>query len=329
MSHDKRIQWIDIAKGISIILVVLGHSGEFIGNHFLAWFRMPLFFFLSGLLFKPIDRSIFIKWAANKTTRMLIPYFSFGILILIIFGYPDYYNLSTKITNLMYGGIKLTGEYGVFWFITCLLLTQIMFGFLSAYSVRTQIIVISVSYVLAHFISATSLKEVAIPWNADVVLLTLTYYSLGYYLKQWILNNVNNLKLLFIFIIIVFIFVYLDFDSVISYKLDLKYKEYHNILLDFIIPISFFLPICAISYQLTKYRLSKVLSWLGKNTITIMYLHIPVNLLVKEAFSVDYGFVLFTIVGTVFPLLLGLLFRQSKTLTFLFLNSNLQRFLIK
>ena len=54
MTTKKRIQWIDIAKGISIILVVYGHSGlnnvPIIGS-WLHAYRMPFFFFVSGLLF--------------------------------------------------------------------------------------------------------------------------------------------------------------------------------------------------------------------------------------------------------------------------------------
>ena len=52
---DKRIVWLDIAKAILIILVVLGHSGDI--NHgtrldkYIYWFHMPAFIILSGLTF--------------------------------------------------------------------------------------------------------------------------------------------------------------------------------------------------------------------------------------------------------------------------------------
>lgn len=48
----KRIDFIDTAKGVCIILVVLGHSGipiDFVGMNSM---RMPLYFILSGLFFK-------------------------------------------------------------------------------------------------------------------------------------------------------------------------------------------------------------------------------------------------------------------------------------
>lgn len=51
---EKRIENIDIAKGIGIILMVIGHACYphiYIFNCIYI-FHMPLFFFLSGFLFK-------------------------------------------------------------------------------------------------------------------------------------------------------------------------------------------------------------------------------------------------------------------------------------
>jgi fucose 4-O-acetylase-like acetyltransferase len=44
---------IDIAKGLGIIMVVTAHAGlPFLGQLFYC-FHMPLFFVISGMLFKP------------------------------------------------------------------------------------------------------------------------------------------------------------------------------------------------------------------------------------------------------------------------------------
>lgn len=323
--QKNRIIWIDIAKGFSIILVVLGHSGEFFGNHYLAWFRMPLFFFLSGLLFKPIARTELLRWIGNKSIRMLIPYFSFGLLILLVFTFIYDRDPFVRFYNLLYGGIKLTGEHGVFWFITCLLLTQIIFGLLSSLSFKIQISLISISYIIAHVMTNTSLKEFAVPWNADVVLITLAYYGMGHYLKEIIINNINNVKLFAVSIIVAVVFIFLDYYDVLSFSFDLKYKNYQNLLLDVIIPFSFLIPVCMISNYLLKFRFSKIISWLGRNTVTIMYLHIPINLIVGKLLNLDYGFIIYTLVGITFPMLIWFLLKQSKVLSFLFLGKKYQK----
>ena len=49
---DNRIEWVDEAKGIGIILVMLGHC--YLNWNFCFWFysfHMPLFFILSGYTF--------------------------------------------------------------------------------------------------------------------------------------------------------------------------------------------------------------------------------------------------------------------------------------
>ena len=50
----QRIQWIDIAKGISIFLVIIGHTAPFgiLERNIIFSFHMPLFFILSGYHFK-------------------------------------------------------------------------------------------------------------------------------------------------------------------------------------------------------------------------------------------------------------------------------------
>ena len=54
----KRIDWIDIAKGLAIVLMVIGHTIP--NNHFITLifsFHMPLFIFLSGFVYKlPKDK---------------------------------------------------------------------------------------------------------------------------------------------------------------------------------------------------------------------------------------------------------------------------------
>lgn len=58
--EKKRIDYLDIAKGIGIILVLVGHiSKNDEINRFLYLFHMPLFFIISGMLYK--EKIIFAK----------------------------------------------------------------------------------------------------------------------------------------------------------------------------------------------------------------------------------------------------------------------------
>lgn len=80
----KRIDWIDALKGIGIILVVLSHTtngGEVLRTLIFS-FHMPLFFMISGYLFKPNLR--FVKFSFKIFKSLVIPYICCATFDLII-----------------------------------------------------------------------------------------------------------------------------------------------------------------------------------------------------------------------------------------------------
>ncbi|MBW4081745.1 acyltransferase family protein [Paenibacillus sp. S150] len=322
--NKRRELWIDAAKGFSIIFVVMGHSGDAAANHYLSWFRMPLFFMLSGLVFKPVDPDRYLGWAAKRTKGLMTPYAAYGILIasvLLLFTF-NIKGFAENIARLLYGGLSLTGPYGVFWFITCLLFTQLLFGFIVRYSMRTQLLLIAAAYSLSHLISLTSLHNYNLPWNIDVSLLAVTYYAVGYYGKKAIPALISRriaLPLLLPLCAGVFA---LERTGLIHYSLNMKYKEYNALLLDLIIPLLISLTICAGVYWLSKVLPLQWLGNLGRNTIAIMYLHLPVNYALKYLLGTDYGLVPFTVIGVGVPLLAALWISRFPLLSRLYLGHN-------
>ena len=80
---SKRIEWIDVAKGILIILVVLGHS-EVSGMtaNVINSFHMAAFFFLAGLTIKFNENiNLFIT---KRLKGLIMPYI---VLAIIFLGY--------------------------------------------------------------------------------------------------------------------------------------------------------------------------------------------------------------------------------------------------
>lgn len=320
--EKRRELWIDAAKGFSIIFVVMGHSGDALANHYLAWFRMPLFFLLSGLVFKPIDPGRYRGWAVKRTKGLMTPYFAYGVLIaavLLLFNF-SLKGFAENLARLLYGGLSLTGPYGVFWFITCLLFTQLLFGFIVRYSLRTQLLLIVSAYLLSHLISLTSLSNFNLPWNIDVSLLAVTYYAIGYYGKQAIPALIRRPFALPVLMLLSAIIFGLERSGIISYSLNMKYKEYTALLLDLLIPLLISLTICAGVYWLTKLVPLNWLGNLGRNTIAIMYLHLPVNYGLKHLVGMDYGLVPFTVIGIGLPLLAAAWMSRFPALSRLYLG---------
>lgn len=79
----ERIKFIDLAKGMCIMLVVLYHINKRYDMYpelfkILSTFRMPLYFFLSGLFFKEYEN--FLGFLKRKTNKLLIPFLFFYLI---------------------------------------------------------------------------------------------------------------------------------------------------------------------------------------------------------------------------------------------------------
>lgn len=74
-SH-KRIEWVDVAKGLCMMLVVLGHTlpyGNLLRN-FIFSFHMPLFFFLTGYTARlPDSWSAFARRVRKDFVGLIVP----------------------------------------------------------------------------------------------------------------------------------------------------------------------------------------------------------------------------------------------------------------
>lgn len=85
-----QLDWVLIAKGIGIILVVVGHfipasSPEYwlTLRQFIYSFHMPLFFLLSGYLYKP-DKYSYPDLIKNKAKRLLYPFVTIAGIFFVI-----------------------------------------------------------------------------------------------------------------------------------------------------------------------------------------------------------------------------------------------------
>lgn len=72
MLEKKRIRYFDIAKGITILCVIIGHFGIASINQVVFSFHMPLFFIISGYFLK--TEGDFKKFVKQKAKQLIWPY---------------------------------------------------------------------------------------------------------------------------------------------------------------------------------------------------------------------------------------------------------------
>lgn len=93
-----RKQWVDILKGVLIIMVVLGHS-YFEYSKYIYWFHMPVFFMLSGCVFRAPKIKIF-EWVKNSLIKYMIPFCVWWISLSSLSGTFTFHRL----LYMMWGG---------------------------------------------------------------------------------------------------------------------------------------------------------------------------------------------------------------------------------
>lgn len=102
---------VSFAKGIGIMLMVLGHTFfSTYGYAVIYMFHMPLFFFLSGYCFKESHLEDFRNYAKKRISRIYVPFVKWGLIFLLLHNIFFYLN----IYNDTYGfGGEVSQLYGV------------------------------------------------------------------------------------------------------------------------------------------------------------------------------------------------------------------------
>lgn len=186
----KRIEFVDLAKGICIILVILNHYDNvfFFVPNFQA-LRMPLYFVLSGLFFKDYTPTAFVT---KKINNILIP-FAFWLGLAVIWG-------------MLFEDISISAIYDwaymhniylnfVLWFLICLFLTNIIFYSLQKilHGLSLTVGVLAVA-AIGVFLGQSEVRLLA--W-LDTACTGLPFFYLGYSLKSFFLNcNYSKFRIL-------------------------------------------------------------------------------------------------------------------------------------
>lgn len=297
-----RLGYIDILKGILIILVVVGHSDIGEGTRLAIYsFHMPLFFILNGFLYSH-KKIGFRNFTIKRIKRLLVPYVCFFLLNYII-----QLNFSPKhILRFIFGGRMIEGVY---WFIPVLFMSQIALYFIVEHLGRKGMVITFVLlYSAAMVESYLPIKNVKIPLDADVVFLAVPYMLIGFILndaiRKYIIEEEKKKSLLLVSISVLFSFVmmFLIYTERISYVFDMKYVSYAYPVLNLIIPLVMGIVILKLSVFMERIKLvSNAISLIGLASMTVMYLNISLLALLDKFIDIEiFNTTLVLLVSVVF-----------------------------
>lgn len=270
---NERIHWIDIVKGIGIILVVVGHTIKVPAIQ--AWiysFHMPLFFFLSGYLLESktiTDSRFFI----NKCKSLLLPFFVFRLVLFIYWYYVECYFRPLDI--------------GPIWFLIVLFFAEIITApILCKHRKITHILIYificSVSFIMLNKIHYENeqmnwihnwIKRI---FNANI------WLACGFLIKKIsIAIHYKNQVLLFI---IIFCSILVN---AIGYQFNGDVSLYSNKIGNIFLYIPIGLAGISTIFFISKYciRRNKWIEWIGTYSIIILAIHEPIKRIILKSIS--------------------------------------------
>lgn len=258
----KRYKYIDDARGISILLIIMSHVIVNMNNltdwqsdvyriygYILGSFYVPIFFIISGL-FNPINLD-------NKLIKRIISLCKI-IIIFIVFGALSFFILNNSPIEGILRGTPI-------WFLITLLYITILFNLIRC---------IKNKYLYFSIILIVGIIGVLLAYNNHSYLYigqactSLPFYAIGFSLKKYILDESFSLKRLLVYLFcysILFLFFYK------KQNLSLNLIE-QNIVSFYLIAISGSLFVIEISKKIPKSFL--LFSYLGKNTLPLLMVHI-------------------------------------------------------
>lgn len=256
--------WLDVAKGIGIILVVIGHA-MFPKHLIIDGFHMALFFILSGVTFSTNDT--FFNFTKKKFMRILLPCL-FWALVWIVTGIPN---------------IPI-------WF-----LYTLFFGFVLLYPlIRYLSVYVSAALVLSVSLLLCGEHSILPMTNQQIarIVVGTTFIYIGYFAKYLIINpprllqdlvckikNMNWHRLTIAFVAIITIVLYLVVllgGEKLGYYSELSFGKMTLFQINWglLMLITLCGTLATVLFSVLLQN-NKVLQWFGKNSLVIMCVHFP------------------------------------------------------
>ena len=308
MTDMKRNIALDITKGIAILLVIIGHCGTIPYmpyRHLIFTFHMPLFFLVSGYLYK---QRTFKESFSKDIVHLGTPYVATCIAIVLFY---LLYWLKTgnskpfsyyAIASLWGNGTKHTCRFlgdspiiGAIWFLPALLVCKNTYNLLPS---KNRLLFSSTIFVLATVIGR---YLVFIPFSVLSGLSAIVFYAIGDFLKR-----IKRIPIAYWIIGIICWVISFKFSRInlVQPRLDLYF-------VDVIGATTVSLLVYCVSKPISKIPIiSPFLSWAGKSSLLILCFHL-IDLDCGFAARINYtgSIVITVLLRVVLPLLGAICFR--------------------
>jgi acyltransferase len=190
---SSRLNWLDIAKGIAILLMVIGHTSiPSAFSNFIWAFHMPLFFIASGWTTN-WGKTDFIGFTKKKIRTLFVPFLVYSLVVLLIQisqGWVDF-------NHWIYNG----WESYALWFIPVLFLASLFSKLI--YGIKNRYYLLGIAFMFAAISGVLSFYKIQLPWTLSSVPFATFLIVVGTELKRFnpIISDSKLWHILLLFIV--------------------------------------------------------------------------------------------------------------------------------
>lgn len=284
----RRIEWIDVCKGIGIFTMICGHIGlpHIIDKYIHAW-NMPIFFILSGYLFKEYKiKDLLIR----RSKSLLVPYFSFGVILYILSILRNFIKNDTNLVKQLIDlfTINTIGDLpfgNSLWFLTCIFCVEVIFMILNKYSNNEYLLAFNILIICcAGFLF--SYLNIRLIWGLDTSMTAIGFYYFGYLINRYKERKVINKIYMPQINTIIVLFIISTIGIFINGYVNMRTIQYNNLILFYINSISASLMIIMMVIYASKIDLfkniKKITLYLGKNSLVFLAFNQVVIYVIKN-----------------------------------------------
>lgn len=313
IEKNSRFQYIDIAKGILIVLVVINHLPQVAklqfdnnslnilskANFLWAFYFMPAFFIITGYC-SSFDKS-FLNFFIKNFKQIMIPAIIINILLK---WFENLISFDPNISHYTHVGIReflVKGSH--WWFLPSLFLAKCVFFLQNKYIKNKYIILVSSIFLLFFGLFSYKTNVINIWWFQQSFVLNI-FIIIGHFIR--IYNYRFNKNIIYLCAIISFTYCFFrkfNSESGFEYIAQTINIQYHTIPLFLFIAISGSIFIILISKKIDK---CAILEIMGKYSLFIYILHVRI---IKYFFSIfleythsPFGYICLTISAVIVTL---------------------------
>lgn len=186
----KRYKYLDIARGIGLLLVIISHSCGL--SSYLINYYIPLFFVVSGYIYK--EGRGYGENIGRKAKRLLIPYFGYSAVLLAFYFVMGRTLEETKASafGILYSRYCLydttlyeenvylfTVANGAMWYLTAFFVTSLVYHLVIDRCLSSRKFLTGSLAVLTVITMALSKLPVLLPWSIDIACVGAIFMIVG------------------------------------------------------------------------------------------------------------------------------------------------------